>query len=73
MDYTLLAVELETDPTGAGYASMSDAEIAAALSAPTIRIRRPVPMTVLRDNALRLNVYTAILAAQRNPDLPGEL
>lgn len=73
MDYVTLATELETDPASIGYATMTDVEIAAALSAETIRVRQPVPMSVLRDNALRLNVYTAILAAQRNPELPGEL
>lgn len=30
MDYTLLATEIETDPTSVGYASMTDAEIAAS-------------------------------------------
>ena len=60
MDYNLLADEIETDPTGAGYAAMTDAEIAALLSAATIRVRQPVPMSVLRDNALR--VYPGSLA-----------
>lgn len=73
MDYSILATEITTDPTNIGYAAMTDAEIAASLSAATIRIRQPVPIGVLRDNALRLGVYTAILAAQQNPDLPGAL
>lgn len=73
MDYTLLATEITTDPARVGYAGMTDAEIAASLSAATIRIRQPVPMSVLRDNALRIGVFSAIIAAQRNPDLPGEL
>lgn len=73
MDYALLATEITTDPAGAGYAAMTDAEIAASLSAATIRVRQLVEIDVLRDTALRLGIYTAILAAQKNPQLPGGL
>lgn len=73
MDYVLLATEINTDPIGIGYATMTDAEIAASLSAATIRVRQHVPIGTLRDNALRLGVFTAILAAQKAPELPVEL
>lgn len=73
MDYVLLNSEIETDPESVGYSTMTDAEISASLSAPTILVRQLVEIGVLRDSALRMGVYTAILAAQKNPQLPGEL
>lgn len=70
MDYSVLATEIENDPS---YSAMTDAEISASLSAATIRVRQLVEIGVLRDTALRLGIYTAILAAQKNPQLPGGL
>jgi hypothetical protein len=69
MDYSILAAEIALPQ----YATMPDAEIAAALSSASIRVRQHVPIGILRDTALRIGVYNSIVAAQRNPDLPTEI
>ncbi len=73
MDYNLLAGEIENDPSGAGYATMTDAEIAASLSAQTIRIRQRVPIERLQAVAMETGVYSALKMAIKKPDTPPEL
>ena len=73
MDYNLLADEIATDPTNAGYAAMTDAEIAASLSAPMIRIRQRVPIERLQATAMETGVYSALKMAIKKPDTPPEL
>ena len=73
MDYNLLADEIETDPTGAGYATMTDAEIAAALSAATIRIRQRVTVKRLQATAMEISVYVALRTAIATPETPPAL
>lgn len=73
MDYTILATELETDPTAVGYATMTDAEIAASLSAQTIRIRQRVPIERLQAVAMETGVYAALRTAVATPETPPQL
>lgn len=73
MDYALLATEITTDPTGAGYAAMTDAETAASLSAPTTRIRQRVPIDRLQAVAMETGVYAALRTAVATPETPPQL
>lgn len=73
MDYALLATEIEADPTGVGYAAMTDAEIAASLSAATIRVRQRVPIEWLQAVAMETGVYAALRTAVATPETPSQL
>lgn len=73
MDYVLLADEITTDPTNAGYATMTDAEIAASLSAATIRIRQRVTVERLQATAMEISVYVALRTAIATPETPPAL
>lgn len=73
MDYSILATEITTDPTGRGYAGMSDAEIAASMSAATFRVRQRVPIERLQAVAMESGVYTALRVAVATPDTPAQL
>lgn len=76
MNYALLATEIEADPARVGYAAMTDAEIAAALSAATIRIRQRVAIERLQAVAMETGVYTAlrtVVAMPVTPDISAEL
>lgn len=73
MDYVLLADEIATDPTNAGYSTMSDAEIAASLSEATIRIRQRVSIERLQAVAMETGVYTALRVAVATPETPAQL
>ncbi|MBK8113207.1 MAG: hypothetical protein IPK44_01160 [Candidatus Accumulibacter sp.] len=73
MDYVLLADEIATDPTNAGYSTMSDAEIAASLSEATIRIRQRVSIERLQAITIKTGVYTALRVAVATPETPAQL
>lgn len=73
MDYNLLADEIVTDPTGAGYAAMADAEIAASLSAQTIRIRQPVVVSALVERARELQITLALRTVEMDESKPPAL
>lgn len=73
MDYNILATEITTDPTGAGYAAMTDSEIAAAMSIATIRVRQRVPIERLQAVAMETGVYTALRVAVATPETPAQL
>lgn len=73
MDYNILADEITTDPTGAGYAAMTDAEIVASLSAATIRVRQRVPVERLQAVAMETGVYAALRTAVATPETPPQL
>lgn len=73
MDYSILATEITTDPTSAGYAAMTDAEIAASLSDATIRIRQRVPIERLQAVAMETGVYAALRTAVATPETPPQL
>lgn len=73
MDYVTLANELESDPTSVGYAGMSDVEIAASLSAATIRVRQRVAIERLQAVAMETGVYTALRVAVATPETPAQL
>lgn len=73
MDYSILATEITTDPTNAGYAAMTDAEIAASLSAATIRIRQRVVVSALVDRARELQITLALRTVALDDTKPVEL
>ena len=73
MDYVLLNSEIETDPESVGYSTMSDAEIAASLSAAVIRIRQRVPIERLQATAMETGVYSALKMAIKMPETPPQL
>ena len=73
MDYVLLNREIETDPESVGYSTMSDAEIAASLSAAVIRIRQRVPIERLQAVAMETGVYSALKMAIKMPETPPQL
>lgn len=73
MDYALLASEITTDPTATGYAAMTDAEIAASLSAATIRVRQRVPIEMLQAVAMETGVYAALRTAVATPETPPQM
>lgn len=69
MDYQILQAELENDPLGIGYATMTDDEATAALNAPARLPRRHVPVGEVMAVAYRTGVYTELIAAQRSSQL----
>lgn len=73
MNYSILAIELETDPTRVGYAGMSDSEIAVSLSAATIRVRQRVPIERLQAVTMETGVYAALRTAVATPETPPQL
>lgn len=73
MDYVLLNSEITNDPASVGYADMTDAEIAEALSAPTIRVRQRVTIERLQAVAMESGVYAALKMAIKMPDTPPQL
>ena len=73
MDYVRLNSEIETDPESVGYSTMSDAEIAASLSAAVIRIRQRVPIERLQATAMETGVYAALKMAIKRPETPPSL
>ena len=73
MDYVLLNSEIETDPESVGYSTMSDAQIAASLSAATIRVRQRVPIERLQATAMETGVYSALKMAIKMPETPPQL
>lgn len=73
MDYVLLNREIETDPESVGYSTMSDAEIAASLSAQAIRVRQRVPIERLQAVAMETGVYSALKMAIKAPETPPQL
>lgn len=73
MDYELLATEITTDPLNVGYSTMTDAEIAASVSAATIRVRQRVAIERLQAVAMETGVYAALRTAVATPETPPQL
>lgn len=73
MDYVLLNSEITTDPTGVGYAGMTDAEIAASLSATTICVRQRVVVSSLVEKARELQITLALRTVALDDTKPVEL
>lgn len=73
MDYVKLATEITIDPENIGYADMTDAEIAASLSAATIRVRQHVAIPILAERARELQISLALRAVAIDETKPVAL
>ncbi len=69
MDYGTIKAEIARD----GYKGMDDAEIAAALNAKTISIKRRVPTYQARAILLKRGVWGALCIAAEQTNIPVEL
>lgn len=60
MNYEILTAELQNDPAGLGYATMTDAEVATAINATTQAARQLVPLWQIKKAAIESNLWLAI-------------
>ena len=61
MDYDILTAELAADPVGMGYASMTDAEVSAAIMASTRPTRQKVPLWEVKKRLIETGAWLAIV------------
>jgi hypothetical protein len=61
MDYEKLVAELASDPVGMGYASMTDAQVSAAIAASTRPTRKLVPLWEVKKRLIETGAWLAIV------------
>ena len=61
MDYEKLVAELASDPVGMGYASMTDAQVSAAIAANTRPTRQLVPLWLIKRRLIETGAWLAIV------------